>query len=222
MWCLKVAARGHGKQLKTRAAPRHMMQRAPDWVRALPAMLLSALTGLLSALAYLALAPASYTARATLLLEPEANNPALIENQQAIIISDDILKRVAERLNLAKNAEFAAQVPRAKGGGSSATVDPAVEAALFLKARVRTSLVSQSTIIKVEATASLADQAALIAQGVAEAYLADLAASKTARAETATAARNKRLAALKDQVQLAQQLIETFHKANNSVRRAIS
>ncbi len=164
-------------------------------VRALNTILLSALTGSLLALAYLALAPRSYTATAALLLEPDGSNPEPIENQLAIVLSDATLRRVVERLNLAKDPDFA----------------------LSLRSGVRASNVPQSNVINVEATASQADSAALIAQSVAEAYLANLAASKTAQAEAATAARNKRLADLKDQVQKAQQLIETFHLANDSV-----
>ena len=191
--------------------------------RALYTILLSALAGTLLAASYLALAPSSFTSTAALLLQSDLANPALIENQQAILTSDAVLRRVADRLHLAKDPDFVggtkSDVPAAsvQGAHSLPASDPATEAAASLRHSVRVTRVAQSSLINVEATSSQPDKAALIAQAVAEAYLSDLTTAKTEQSEAASAARNKRLADLKDQVQKAQQLIETFHHAHDSL-----
>lgn len=185
--------------------------------RAVYTIMLSALAGTLLALIYLALAPPSFTATASLLFEPDAAKTALIENQEAILTSDAILKRVADRLNLAKDPDFVAPALRPGGAQNPSATDLAIEAAMSLRHRVRVARIAQSYILNVEATAPQPDQAALIAQAVAEAYLSDLTTVKTAQMEAASVAREKRLADLKDHVQKAQQLVEAFHQANASL-----
>ena len=187
--------------------------------RGLRTILLPALASTLLALAYLTFAPASFKATASLLLEPKSQSvstdgrlapdplpgPALIENQMAVLRSDLILSRAAGRLN-AGNVTADAQAGATAANAASSLID-----------FVRVTRVPESYVINVEATASEPERAAHIANTVAETYLADVVAAKTAQTQVASAALDKRLAELKEHVQKAQQLIDAYHRANASL-----
>jgi polysaccharide biosynthesis transport protein len=195
-------------------------------------VLLATLASLLLGLTYLWLAAPMYTSTASLFVDPRSRkieeavqsgiggDTTLLESQIAIITSDGVLKRVAEKLNLAANAEFTNEEKRPFGELTSIFVrgtmpaTPAEKALAYLRKAVKVSRVQKTYAFEITATASSPAGAAELAQAVLNAYFADQTEAKSAEAKRANELLDSRLGALRELVQQAETRADEYRKAN--------
>jgi uncharacterized protein involved in exopolysaccharide biosynthesis/Mrp family chromosome partitioning ATPase len=184
---------------------------------------------------YLLLAKPSYTASATLFLDPRTrkivsdevvqgglgSDLSLVESQLSIIASDSVLKRVVDKLALASDPEFV--LPPSTGPvarmltfvrGPRPTQDPEIEALEALAKKIKVKRAQKSYVIEVEVSAGAPVKAARLADTIAEAYLADQAAAKAEDARQANSLIDARLDELREQVRRAESRVDEFKKAN--------
>ena len=195
-------------------------------------LLLATLAALLLGLTYLALATPMYTSTASIFVDPRSRkveeavqsgigaDTTLLETQIAIITSDGVLKKVADKLKLAASPEFTAESKSLLGGLTSlfirgTTPATAQEKALaYLRKSVKVSRVQKTYALDIAATASSPAAAAALGQAVLDAYFADQTESKNAEAKRATDLLDSRLGALREQVQQAETRADEYRKAN--------
>ena len=198
-------------------------------------ILAATLISLVLALGYLALATPQYTATASLFVDPRTrkvvseeivqggfgSDLALIESQVAIITSDAVLKRVVDKLKLTSDAEYAPPAGRGLGSKIKALLniaptkpDPTTQALTTLAQSIKVKRAQKTYVVDVEVSASSGVKAALVAEAVIEAYLADQTAAKSAEAKRANALIDARLGELREQVRLAETRSDEFKKAN--------
>lgn len=195
-------------------------------------LLLAALAALLLGLTYLWLATPMYTANASLFVDPRAKkideavqggigaDTTLLESQVAIITSDGVLSKVITKLDLGRNAEFAAlpsQVSRTLNAifvrGNTAT-EPNERALMALKKALKVTRAQKTYVLDIAATSASPQTAALIAQTVIDAYFEDQTQTKSAEAKRANALIDLRLHELRDAVRLAETRADNYKKAN--------
>lgn len=177
----------------------------------LPALLL-----VTAALVYVFLTPALYSASSLLLLDPRdqrilqaevlptgaGSDAGLVESQVRIVTATTVLSRVVENLKLSERPEF---------GGTAPTADERTAAALAkLERRIAAQRADRTYLLELRATAQDPLLAQAIANGVAEAYLAeqtDAARSATRRTNEALTAR---LNELRESVRVADEKVQAF------------
>lgn len=207
------------------------------WARRLiiATTVLGAVAGVLIALA----TPKQYYAATEILFDPRRlqlsdrdltsdNLPsdatlALIENQVSIIASAPVLNRVVERLELAADPEFNGQGdsflgtlfnPRALlslGGNGGATQETRWTLAVQnLAEKLNVSRNERTFIIHVGVSTEEAEKSALVANTVAEVYLAQAGDMQQQTANRATTELTGRLDELQAQVQAAERAVADF------------
>ena len=200
-------------------------------------IILASAAGLGLALWYLAVATPSYTAIASLFVDPRTrkivseeivqggfgSDLALVESQVSILTSDAVLKRVVDNtdLNLSEDPEFAP--PRRTGLLSKlksllvpapALTDKKAQALVTLNQNIKVKRAQKTYVVDVEVSASTPSKAQKIAQAVVDAYLADQTATKAAEASRANSLIDARLGELRDQVRRAETRVDDFKRAN--------
>lgn len=203
--------------------------------RNLGKIVMATLAGLMLALAYLSVATPLYTATASVFVDPRTrkivseeiiqggfgSDLALVESQVSILTSDAVLKRVVEKLELDKDAEFAPPSGRGMLSRLKALIiprpsdpDKAVLAIKTLSDIIKVKRAQKTYVVDVEVTASRPEKAQKVAEALVEAYLADQTAAKAAEAKRANALIDARLGELRDQVRQAETRVDEFKKAN--------
>lgn len=187
------------------------------------------------AAAYLLVAKPVYTATASIFIDPrsskivpEAPNPtgygtdlALVESQAAILTSDAVLRRVVDKLDLARDEDYAPIYGQGVLSRIKALIiarppppDPTSLAIGTLADSIRIKRAAKSYVVDIEVSAKSAVLAATVAGAVVDAYLADQTAAKSAEAKRANALLDARLGELREQVRLAENRFDDFKKAN--------
>ncbi len=195
-------------------------------------VLLATLAALLFGLTYLVLATPMYTSSATLFVDPRSRkveetvqsgigaDTTLLETQIAIITSDGVLKKVANKLRLENNPEITAESKGGIGGLTSLFVrgtnpaSPEEKALAYLRKAVKVSRVLKTYAFEITATAASPAGAAELAQAVLDAYFADQTEAKSAEAKRASELLDSRLGALREQVKQAEMRADEYRKAN--------
>ena len=196
------------------------------------------LAGLAAACAYLAVTNPAYTASGALFIDPRSRkivtdeiiqggfgtDASLVESQVSIIVSDGVLRRVVEKLNLSQDAEF---VPPPQTGpwarikelirGPRQPAPPEITARESLARIVRVKRPARSYVLEVEATTGSAVKSAQIVDAVLEAYLADQTLAKSEEARTANALIDARLGELREAVRQAEARVDAFKTENRLV-----
>src|SRR6185312_190492 len=185
-------------------------------------ILAATLLSLILAGFYLAIAKPMYTTSASLFIDPRnrkvvtdevaqggyGTDLALVESQASIITSDEVLKRVVDKMHLAGDPDYAP----AYGQGLLSKIK-----GLVIK---RTAPTDQATlalkpyVVDLEVTASTPAKAAGVAQGVLNAYLADQTAAKSDQAKHANALIDARLGELREQVRAAETRSDDYKRSN--------
>ncbi|WP_258595186.1 GumC family protein [Mesorhizobium sp. AR07] len=191
----------------------------------------------LATMLYGLLTPALYSSVAEIIIDPQdlqvvTNdvNPSRVspdggitqvESQVSVVQSTGVLLRAIAATNLTEDPEFNGQgaLSRVLGSGSAAT-DGTVATLDNLRRRLAVKRADKVLVIDVIVTAKSADKAALLANAIAQAYLAD---QRSARAQAATDASKAIAARLDEQrkrVQQAENAVEAYKSANNMVMAA--
>jgi len=187
-----------------------------------------ALAVILIAVLALLLWPSSYSASAIVMLDTRKNNvadmtavvselptdPASVQNQIQLLTSRDLAGLVIERLGLDQDPEF----NPALAGGLSAYLLPAdqspqslrnAEIDVFLK-HLSVEAVGLSTAISVSFTARDPQEAARIANAVADAYIETEMDADLATSQAATQWLSERIRQLSKQVQAAESNVQAY------------
>lgn len=197
------------------------------------------------ALAYGLLAPSVYSATAQILIDPrdkqivtnDVNPIAMapdggviqVESQARVIESDSVLTRAAITANLLADPDFGgteagllrrimAAIPGL--GGMSAAQDggsPEARAVRAMRRKLAVKRADKVFVVDVVFTANDPDKAARIANAIAEAYLQDQSAARAEAANRASAALRAKLDDLRQQVNQAENRVETFKAANGLI-----
>lgn len=192
------------------------------------------LVGMLLALAYIAITPSSFTARAQLLLDPgliqhvpriagevqPAMDTPQIESQIAVLRSERIINATLEKLDLLRDPEFVAQ----RGWLARHTLqgEPSdFESTRTVIAKVQSGLevrrVGLSHVIDISFSSSVPDKAANVANALAEAYVNDQIASRTQGARQGSEWLETRINGLREQMNRAALAVQEF-KARRDYR----
>ena len=198
----------------------------------------STLLGAALALGYLALAKPTYTASASLFIDPRnrkvvaddileggyGTDLALVESQVAILTSDGVLKRVVDRLRLASDDDYA---PAPSHGVLSkikslvlprrAAPDPHSQALVALAETIKVKRPAKTFVVDIDVSASSAAKASRIASALLDAYLADQMAAKTAEAKRINGLLDGRLDELRGDVRRAEAKLDDYRKANKII-----
>ncbi|PZV39560.1 GumC family protein [Mesorhizobium kowhaii] len=191
----------------------------------------------LATLLYGLLTPALYSSVAEIIIDPQdlqvvTNdiNPSglapdggitQVESQVSVVQSTGVLLRAIAATKLTEDPEFNGQgmLSRVLGSGSAAT-DRTVETLDALRRRLAVKRADKVLVIDVIVTAKSADKAALLANAIAQAYLADQASARAQSATDASKAITARLDEQRKRVQQAENAVEAYKSANNMVMAA--
>lgn len=206
--------------------------------RYLPSIACSTLAGLLFALYYLATAAPTYTAIASLLIDPRSHeispgestrtqldsDVALVESQVKIIGSQAMLRRVVETLDLTHDPEFVSTPSHGFAtwlkelvGDQIPPPDPLVQALESLARRIDVTRVPNTYVVEIEATSAFPIKAARLANAISDTYLTDQKAAKSGERERASDLRDQRLKELREEVREADARLDEFKKANTTL-----
>jgi len=151
-----------------------------------------------------------------------------VESQVSVLQSSGVLLRAVEATNLTQDPEFnspgllSGLTTWLSGttGDREETPDlqkAAVKTLDALRRRLAVKRADKVLVIDVTVTSKSADKAALLANAIAEAYLADQAAARSQTASQASDALAARLAELRSQVEKAENAVELYKLQNNMV-----
>jgi uncharacterized protein involved in exopolysaccharide biosynthesis len=194
------------------------------------------------ALLYSLLTPALFTAASQILVDPrdrivmnnDVNPSALspdggvaqVESQSSVLRSNGVLIRAIRAARLAEDKEFAEKglltgLLEMLGKRETATADglsPAENRALErLRKAVAVKRADKTLVLDIIVTTKAADKSAMIANAVAESYLADQAEARSRNARDASASITARLAELRRRVEEAENAVERYRVENNLV-----
>ncbi len=198
----------------------------------------------LAAITVTVLLPNRYEAAATLQLDPRKKNvsnvegvvsdlnvdTAAIESEAEVIRSRKILLKVIDRLNLRNDPEFnqsslfeslfgSLAVPPTNAAARNASNDPAYprrdEFAMAFAKNLKVSRVRNTLLLEIKFSSADADKAALIANTIADVYIAEQLAAKSGISETATSLLDGRLEALRKKVSEAESRVEAYKSEQN-------
>jgi polysaccharide biosynthesis transport protein len=190
------------------------------------------------ALIYALLAPKTYTATSTVMVEPRAGlsqspdvrapfsvDAALVESQVRLITSDPVLRRVVERERLFEDADFVKSGPGLIGGmmrlaglGKAETpADLRTAAALALAQAITVRRPERTYIIEISVETSDAKKAARIANAVADSYIIDQNDNRVDIAKRDGETIKARLDELRQRMTQAENEVEAYKAANNIV-----
>lgn len=144
-----------------------------------------------------------------------------VESQVSVVQSTGVLQRAIAATKLTEDPEFNGQgmLSRALGSGSAAT-DRTVATLDALRRRLAVKRADKVLVIDVIVTAKSPDKAALLANAIAQAYLADQASARAQAATDASKAITARLDEQRKRVQQAENAVEAYKSANNMVMAA--
>jgi uncharacterized protein involved in exopolysaccharide biosynthesis len=178
---------------------------------------------------YVVLTPPSYTAGASILVDPRdvkttnidsvlpgiGADSAAIASQVSVIESRDLLSKVYADLNLQDDPDYAGS-----GGGilsflhrSAQPVNPEVAFDKFLHA-ISVEREGLTYVIDVTVKASTPEKAAKIANAVVDHYIAATGAQQTSVTSGVTTVLNGKIAALQDDVANAERAVADFKRQN--------
>jgi polysaccharide biosynthesis transport protein len=198
-------------------------------------ILAATLLSLILAGFYLAIAKPMYTTSASLFIDPRnrkvvtdevaqggyGTDLALVESQASIITSDEVLKRVVDKMHLAADPDYAPAygqglLSKIKGLiiKRPAPPDPATLALNTLADSIKVKRAQKTYVVDLEVTASTPAKAAGVAEGVLNAYLADQTAAKSDQAKHANALIDARLGELREQVRAAETRSDDYKRSN--------
>ncbi len=190
------------------------------------------------AVAYLMSATRMYSSSVQILIDPRQKiivgsqirtgglgfDKAMIASQVSIIGSDTVLRRVVKTYNLAADPEFIGKpglydhlksrlgLSRKGPGG-----DPEARALKTLYKHLSVKRANLTYVIEVSVSSAVPEKAAKLAQGVAEAYLADQSDAKIITTRQASSLLAERLDELRDKVRAVETQIEKFKIRYNIV-----
>ena len=203
-----------------------------------------ALLGLITALAFLALAAPRHTAVAQLLFDPNGlrvidntvttssppsdANTVQVESQVRVLTSDKVVRRVIAELNLDQDPEFVGatqgtlaaldRIARRLDLASSVSgKDPAVIALQNLSPALVARRQERTYVVDLSVTTQAPDKSARIANAIIQVYLADLDAARTDAVQRTTDALSSRLQELKDRVRDAEDRSEKYKAEHNII-----
>jgi polysaccharide biosynthesis transport protein len=183
---------------------------------------------LLAAVLFILLVPHRYTAATQILIDPsdlravgtdltqsnQANDAALmqIESQVRVLTSDSVLRRVIKSEALDVDPEFVRQrtwFDDTGAGGATLAALNALRRSIYVKRAERTY------VIDVTVTSRDPAKAARIANGIAQAYLAEQTSTRSDSARQVSQSLSARLSELKERVRQTEDRAETFKARNN-------
>lgn len=191
----------------------------------------------LATLLYGLLTPALYSSVAEIIVDPQdlqvvTNNinPSglapdggitQVESQVSVVQSTGVLLRAIKATNLTEDPEFNGQglLSRLFGSGPDQK-DRTLSTLDALRSRLAVKRADKVLVIDVIVTARSADKAALLANAIAQAYLADQASARAQAATDASKSITARLDEQRKRVQQAENAVEAYKAANNMVMAA--
>ncbi|MCZ8546607.1 exopolysaccharide transport family protein [Mesorhizobium qingshengii] len=191
----------------------------------------------LATLLYGLLTPALYSSVAEIIVDPQdlqvvTNNinPSglapdggitQVESQVSVVQSTGVLLRAIKATNLTEDPEFNGQglLSRWLGSGPDQK-DRTLSTLDALRSRLAVKRADKVLVIDVIVTARSADKAALLANAIAQAYLADQASARAQAATDASKSITARLDEQRKRVQQAENAVEAYKAANNMVMAA--
>ena len=193
------------------------------------------------AVAALLVLPAHYTATAQILIDPhgvqvtkdDLNPPSQtsdasllqVDSEMLVLSSDDVLRKVVDRFDLASDPEFAGRtglVSRALdgltglAGAVHAQADPELAALRSLRERVGVQRLERSFVLSLSVTTDSRDLSARLAQAIADAYIVVEAESRAAVAKEAGDALTSRLGELQTGPRLSRRPTTSSARAPSS------
>lgn len=205
-------------------------------------ILATALLLTLVALLYGLFTPALYSSVAEIIVDPQdlqvvTNdvNPSrvppdggitMVESQVAVVQSNSVLLKAIEATDLTKDPEFNGQgglLNRLLGGvlgSGSAETDRTGKTLDALRRRLAVKRADKVLVLDVIVTAKSADKAAMLANAIAQAYLADQASARAKMATDASDSITARLDEQRKRVLAAENAVEAYKSANNMVMAA--
>ena len=206
------------------------------WLRAgLFSMLLLALIGAGAGAAYAVLSKPKYTVATEILIDP-ANLQVVADDLYAapgqaegqlmsagsklrILTSGNVLERVVDELKLVDDTEFYDPTPSFGlsslfGGGDTAEPNPKLEALGALSKRVGTRADETSFVATLSVSAVTPAKAIRISDAMVRAFQEELANAEAEGASRTAASLTERLSALKDEVKLAEERVESYKRQN--------
>ncbi len=220
-----------------------------DLLRILPALwrgrttiFLTIAACLLLAALFVLVAPHRYTASTEILIDPAdlhalANEPTpstqasdtallLIDSQVRVLSSDDVLRRVVESQQLARDPEFvrrpsllhlfANRLLGALGHSSEPAADPSLVALSALRQHMRVTRAERTYVVDVAVTTEEPEKSARLANAIVAAYLAEQTAVRSDAARQVSNSLSGRLNELKEAVLTAEERVQQF-KANHNI-----
>ncbi len=154
---------------------------------------------------------------------------ALVESQKRVMISDEVLSRVVETLDLSNDPDYGRKTAGPVGqviavikgllsGGRIETPSrPEIKALKLLRQSVRTNRLPGGFIIDLSVKSPSADKSALIANTIAQTYIDTEFNARQALTSRASSSLDQRLAELRAGVQRSEDAVEAFKLENNLV-----
>lgn len=191
------------------------------------------------------LLPTRYASSAVVMLDPRKNavadssavlsqlptDPASLQNQIQVLQSRDLAAEVITKLKLYDDPEFNGTLQQSLGGAmlsmlnpknwfasNDGSPDPAIERDAIIDAflsHMWAETVGLSTTITVTFTSRDRDKAALIADTIAETYVADLVETKLKASDATSAWLTQRIRQLGDQVRIQEAAALTYRAKHN-------
>ncbi len=192
---------------------------------------------LLMAVLFVLVVPPRFTAVTQILIDPtdfhavgndltpanQANDATVlqVESQVRVLSSDSVLRRVVSAESLDHDREFVGPtwslrgLLRSFGLGAARPADPTLSALNALKRKVQVKRAERTYVVDVSVTSKDPDEAARIANAIAQAYLAEQTDVRSDAARQISQSLSARLNELKDRVREAEDRVETFKARNN-------
>jgi uncharacterized protein involved in exopolysaccharide biosynthesis/Mrp family chromosome partitioning ATPase len=207
-------------------------------------LLILAIAGLfaLAALLYGLLTPSLYTASSQILIDPRDRNVvsndvnpsavspdggiAQVESQASVVQSTGVLVRAIRAARLTEDEEFVPRgflsglfgFARSQPPASADGLSPAeAEALANLRRKMSVRRADKVLVVDVVVTTREAEKSATLANGIAEAYLADQAEARSRAARAASEGLSARLAEQRKRVEAAENAVERYRADNNLV-----
>jgi succinoglycan biosynthesis transport protein ExoP len=186
-------------------------------------------------------APARFTASMQILIDPNdlrvvenvlrgqnqltETHITQVENQVRVLLSNNVAKRVVDRLHLDRDPDFTGSGatifdPRATiralfGARSATKPDPALDALNALKKRIRSKRVDRTYVVDTSVWADSPQRSVEIANALLDSFMEEQSAGRADAARRVFTSLNARLAELRERVQQAEQRVEDYKKAHN-------
>jgi polysaccharide biosynthesis transport protein len=215
------------------------LRRLGDWLRAglVVALTLAAL-GALAGGAFGILSKPLYTVTSDILINPSQlqvvpndlyADPGQVDGQVLnagsklrVLTSRNVLARVVTDLDLVHDQEFYSPATGFSltglfGGGSrgAVAVDPSVVALASLASKIKVQADEKSFVVTLLVSAESPDKAIRISDAIFKSFQNELATAEADGASRTAAALNDRLNQLKNDVQAAEEAVETYKRDNN-------